>query len=67
MNQSNTRPYSFPRFDVTADNSGNVTTIPVECGRWVDAVDAICREAVLQGRIRELERRLTEQRGRRSH
>lgn len=51
-------PYRFPRFNVMRSPSGSLNAVPADRGRWVDAVEAICREAALTGRIRELEQQL---------
>jgi|GEM_PF-6366759 len=54
---TSTRPYSYTRLNVESIPEG-ISEVEREDGRYVLAVDAICREAVLQGRIRELERKL---------
>ena len=49
--------FDYTRYDVVAPVT-DVREEEAPCGRYVLAVDAICREAVLQGRIRQLERQL---------
>jgi hypothetical protein len=55
---SNNDHYSYTRLHVADVCDGVAAETAADDGRYVLAVDAICREAVLQGRIRELERQV---------
>ncbi|CAB3795604.1 hypothetical protein LMG28138_03913 [Pararobbsia alpina] len=54
------KSFVYARFDCTPRHDAGVYRVPDAEGDCVDAVDAICREAVLQAKIRTLEVQLKE-------